>query len=200
MGTRNLTMVIENAEPKVAQYGQWDGYPSGQGITILDFLNSTNIEEFTKKLQSVKFIDKDKNEEIDEYLKSIGSTDGWMTSDQSALYKAKYPYLSRDHGGDILRLIMESTDDIIWINDSRDFVNDSLFCEWCYVIDLDKKTFEIYEGFIQSPISETERFYSKEPNKGGYYPVKLVKSFSLESLPTETEFLDSFKEEEEETD
>jgi len=27
MGTRHLTMVIQNKEPKVAQYGQWDGYP-----------------------------------------------------------------------------------------------------------------------------------------------------------------------------
>ena len=28
MGTRNLTCVFKDGEYKVAQYGQWDGYPS----------------------------------------------------------------------------------------------------------------------------------------------------------------------------
>jgi len=29
MGTRNLTIVTSNGKTKVAQYGQWDGYPGG---------------------------------------------------------------------------------------------------------------------------------------------------------------------------
>lgn len=31
MGTRNLTAVYLDGQYKVAQYGQWDGYPEGQG-------------------------------------------------------------------------------------------------------------------------------------------------------------------------
>ena len=38
MGTRNLTAVYLDGQYKVAQYGQWDGYPEGQGITALTFL------------------------------------------------------------------------------------------------------------------------------------------------------------------
>ena len=38
MGTRNLTMVIDKrGDLKVAQYGQWDGYPEGWGVEILNF-------------------------------------------------------------------------------------------------------------------------------------------------------------------
>ena len=39
MGTRNLTLVKDKeGKTKVAQYGQWDGYPEGQGSTILNFI------------------------------------------------------------------------------------------------------------------------------------------------------------------
>lgn len=43
MGTRNLTMVMVDGVYKVAQYGQWDGYPSGQGITVFIFSRNWNI-------------------------------------------------------------------------------------------------------------------------------------------------------------
>lgn len=43
MGTRNLTMVQFNNEIKVAQYGQWDGEPDGQGATVLEFCSNKKI-------------------------------------------------------------------------------------------------------------------------------------------------------------
>ena len=44
MGTRNLIMVRKkNGDLKVAQYCQWDGYPSGHGVDILTFLKGVNI-------------------------------------------------------------------------------------------------------------------------------------------------------------
>ena len=64
MGTRNLTMVISNGETKVAQYGQWDGYPSGNGVIVLEFLTSTNLDDFKKKLSKVKFMNGNKEKEI----------------------------------------------------------------------------------------------------------------------------------------
>lgn len=38
MGTRHLIEVVVDGQIKVAQYGQWDGYPSGQGVDVLKFL------------------------------------------------------------------------------------------------------------------------------------------------------------------
>lgn len=49
MGTRNLTVVINNGKPCIAQYGQWDGYPQGQGYTIFDFLSNADLSQFRKK-------------------------------------------------------------------------------------------------------------------------------------------------------
>ena len=43
MGTRNLTKVIDKeGNIRVAQYGQFDGYPSGQGANIVGFINEYN--------------------------------------------------------------------------------------------------------------------------------------------------------------
>jgi hypothetical protein len=41
MGTRSLTYVYDETKtPIMCMYGQWDGYPSGYGADLSDFLNS----------------------------------------------------------------------------------------------------------------------------------------------------------------
>ena len=42
MGTRHMIAVVNNGKYRVAQYGQWDGYPSGQGVGVLGFLTNGN--------------------------------------------------------------------------------------------------------------------------------------------------------------
>jgi hypothetical protein len=44
MGTRSLTYVFNDAkEPIVCMYRQFDGYPSGHGSELADFLNSGEV-------------------------------------------------------------------------------------------------------------------------------------------------------------
>jgi hypothetical protein len=197
MGTRNLTMVISNGETKVAQYGQWDGYPSGNGVVVLDFLSTNNLDDFKKKLSKVKFMNGSKEKEINKWLKSIGCENGWMTGDQSKLYQEKYPYLTRDNGAKILEMIMNGEEDEIWITDSTDFASDSLFCEWAYLVDLDKNVLEVYEGFNQKPLTIEDRFFNLTDKESEYHPIKLIKSYPLNNLPLESEFLNDFKQEQE---
>jgi hypothetical protein len=206
MGTRNLTMVISNGETKVAQYGQWDGYPSGNGVIVLDFLTNTNLDEFKKKLNKVIFTNGNKEKEIQKWLKSIGCENGWMTGEQSKLYQKKYPYLTRDNGANILQMIMDGEEDEIWITDSTEFAGDSLFCEWAYLIDLDKNKLEVYEGFNNEPLTIEDRFFylmqgsleeNKERKENGidseYFPIKMIKSYDLNNLPLEDEFLNDLE-------
>lgn len=188
MGTRNLTIAIMDGKTRVAQYGQWDGYPEGQGTTILEFLKSADLDLFKKKLETTAFIDDEKQEEIDKWLEKIGCKDGWMNMEQSKKYQKKYPLLTRDNGGSIFELIYESKDSINWINNSEDFVGDGLFCEWAYVVDMDKRTFEVYKGFNQEPLTENDRFY-KFTEPGDYHPAKLLISFDLDKLPDNEVFV-----------
>lgn len=185
-------MVIHNGETKVAQYGQWDGYPEGQGATALNFLLNTDIDAFKKNLEKVRFANDADEKEQEKFLASIGCKDGWMTSEQSAKFDAKYPYHTRDHGAEILALIMKAKGEVV-LNDNTAFAADSLFCEWAYVIDLDKQTFEVYRGFHKSPLKKKDRFFSLQTDKReGYYPVKLAASFNINELPTESAFIAKF--------
>lgn len=199
MGRRNLTMVISNGQTKVAQYGQWDGYPTGQGSTALSFLHKVvsdgELAKFKDCVDSIKWLTEEQVEQIDK-------DNNWVRN---------YPYLSRDAGADILNAIYYgklevnegfntkkvTTVDVLGLQNGEDFAADSLFCEWAYVIDLDKGTFEAYKGFNKSPLTEDDRFYPMQvENKhfeerrkdDQYYPVKLVRSYQLTDLPTTSVF------------
>lgn len=39
MGTRSLTFVYTGNKPVVCMYAQWDGYPSGHGAQLAEFIN-----------------------------------------------------------------------------------------------------------------------------------------------------------------
>lgn len=75
-----------------------------------------------------------------------------------------------------------------------EFAQDSLFCEWAYVIDFDTNTFEVYRGFNHEPLTEGERFYRKPNEAVEYHPVKLVATYELTNLPTNNAFTKAFNE------
>jgi len=95
MGTRHLIVVKKDNEIKVAQYGQWDGYPSGQGVSILKFLrNKKRIKKLSDKMKVVRFIDatgKDKKF-IDGYNKRCENGDK-RTPKEKKWFKT---YITRD--------------------------------------------------------------------------------------------------------
>jgi hypothetical protein len=191
MGTRNLTCVFVDGEYKIAQYGQWDGYPAGQGTVALKFLRQANLELFAKKVKQTTWATED---EITAQWIECGLTPGdeFVSCAVADLHTARYPHCSRDAGALILQIVYESETPLALINEI-DYANDSLFCEWAYVVDLDKRTFEVYEGFQRRRASKDARFYTKFPDDSGYYPVKLVVKFDLSDLPNEIEFLSHFK-------
>jgi hypothetical protein len=179
MGTRHLIAVQKDGEYKVAQYGQWDGYLSGQGDSILKFFNENNLETFRNKVDNCFF---GTQEQIDEAYAPY-TNDGWMTMEQSdAFSKSEFAHLSRNTGADILDIIVKSNEPLM-LSDQIDFANDSLFCEYAYVIDLDKDILEVYQGFNTDPLPEGARFTGKAKEDGDYQAVKLVASFPLANLP-----------------
>jgi len=189
MGTRNLIAVHVDGEYKVAQYGQWDGYPSGQGVGILNFLRESNLGVFVEKVKATTWLDE---EVIRERWAECGADDsGWVSGDVSGKFDKYWPELSRGFGSKILAFI-EASDPGLGLRNSIEFAGDGLFCEWAYVIDFDKNVLEVYEGFGEEPLDPGERFVDAFIETGGktqYYPVRLIASFHLDTLPTDAEFI-----------
>lgn len=197
MGTRHLTIVFDAGEYRVAQYGQWDGYPKGAGIRVLRFLRDEMDEfKFRTRLSRFNFVDEYDNKitkRIDKaFEKGIGTY--------------IFPEFSRDTGCDILPMIQNGMTTTRYLGNRIDFAADSLFCEWAYVVDFNKRTFEVYKGFNNTPLEENERFYFLNdkadpclaPPGERYCPVRLAATFDLDNLPEDKEFLDVFKVDDEE--
>ena len=196
MGTRNLTIVYVDGEYKVAQYCQWDGYPEGQGTICLEFVRDKMDEhKFRQELKEVIFIKEDLYMKI---YKMFGeSDDGTILVTDSERLKAVFPELHRDTGAKILEMIQNG--EVQLLHNSIDFAADGLFCEWAYVIDLDRRTFDVYTGFHKEPLTPHDRFYFlRDKEENGFSCIKLEKSWKLDELPTNEDFIKAFEKENEE--
>ena len=128
MGTRNLTIVNLDKKTRVAQYGQWDGYPTGQGQTIADFLKTIDLPKFKKELKKLR-------EVIEGEIDFVNNTKDWQK---------EHPELSPDTGAGILEMIQDGK--VKFVSLDEDFKNDSLFCEYYYTLNLDKETISVNGG------------------------------------------------------
>lgn len=183
MGTRNSTLVKINKKFKVAQYGQWDGYPSGQGVIILETLRNCNLDELKEKCSNVSQIKDYKLKYLwSEAHDLVGKKEndskiGFVSVEVADKFKSMHPHLHRDCGGKILSLVLKGVVEVDLNIEFAKGSSDFFGCEWCYVVDFDKNVLQVYNGTCK--------------------PDYLLKEFDLNSLPDEEEFLKECEELEE---
>jgi hypothetical protein len=185
MGTRHLIAVYSGGAYKVAQYGQWDGYPGAQGMTVLGFCRLRLSTPEGRKTFAEAHLSRCR-------FLADGEAEGKTLKD--------LPFCDRDHGATILERIRTSAGPVV-LADQISFAGDSLFCEWAYVVDLDKASLEVFEGFNRKPVPTGERFADAPVDKPGgeYFPVKLSAAWSLDDLPSNEMFLARFTSDEDES-
>lgn len=139
MGTRGITQVIDSdGIVRVAQYGQWDHYPSGQGLNILEFITGyKNLERLKASLFKAYFAT---DEELQAAVDSVVNEDGWMSMDEADKFASMYPSLTRDTCSDILKVLVYSTGRVPLRNDVE-FIQDDLFCEGVFTINFQTNEF-----------------------------------------------------------
>lgn len=192
MGTRHLIGVVADGDFRVAQYGQWDGYPSGQGVDVLKFVREPKaLAALRENIGKVRWITDEDKAAADAKWRDVGADpeDGWVTMGQADEFYAdpRFKPLSRDVSADVLWMIAE--DKVEFLRDERDFALDSLFCEWAYVVDLDTDKLEVYKGFNKEPVTAGRWAGQKSEDEREYYPVTLVAEYSLSDLPDADEFV-----------
>jgi len=180
MGTRHLIAVQLDGQYRIAQYGQWDGYPGAAGATALKFLRKMNRPEFEKKLRAASFCADADWAEIKAKIEREHLSESWQKV---------WPELSRDTGAEILQRVQDAQPGIK-LRNQIDFAANSLMCEWGYVVDLDANTFEVFAGFQKEPLPEGDRFANFKPTDPreaveGYYQIRRIASYPLGKLPTQ---------------
>lgn len=217
MGTRHLIIVIDkNNALKVAQYGQWDGYPSGQGVDVLAFAkDKEKMARLEAELKNAKFYQDDKgllmwvggyNERCPHYDEEYNrKTEDRRNTRDNYWFNVLQ---TRDLGARILDNIIivnkealpKEHENFIVLDNDINFLKNSLFCEWAYIINFNTNKLQVLCGFNNDKckehelcITDQEQIDKKYENREKYYGCSLVKEYDLDNLPSEDEFLEDLE-------
>lgn len=180
MGTRGIMAFAIDNVIKVT-YNQYDSYPDGLGLGMLNFcrrLHKDNdlFNEYAEKARRLRTVSDDATPTPGDFERYGHLRDSGVSTGSDW-----YALLRHTQGNPALAL------DAGVHQDSRPFAADSLFCEWGYVLDFDVRTLEVYEGFQHSRHDQGR--FAHLQSRDTYYPIRLVKTYSLDDLPDDATFL-----------
>ncbi len=119
MGTRGHQRVInKKGALMLSQYNQWDSYPSGQGLQILNYFRTGDLKKYQDNLNNLSQI-------TIEEAAIVDADKDW---------KINYPYLSRDCGANIHQMIEDGEVKFVQFMDDE-------WCEGFYTIDFHENKF-----------------------------------------------------------
>lgn len=179
MGTRSATIIIQDGKAK-GYYNQYDGYPEGVGSEVIAELVKIDKEKgwdvFKQNCKKVKLVDENKKPSKAVIKKYVDN--GFYNDKVNAQNSEDWYCLLRElQGANYIPNIMSGK--VEHMLNGTNFVKSSLFCEYAYVIDLDKMVLEFYRGFQKKP-QPGNRFGEKKDD--GYYPCAKVGQISLNDI------------------
>ncbi len=182
MGTRGAFGFYRGGVDKIT-YNHFDSYPAGLGEKIVRFCQETSIEEMNEIFNRIEVVDFHSSKPTPEQIEECRPYLDLRVSHQSE--EDWYCLLREAQGGlDVWK------NGLRYMIDDADFLKDSLFCEWAYVINLDWDALEIYRGFQKSPTNNrysARRYSIKEvitetTETDVYYSCKLIVAHPLGAI------------------
>lgn len=191
MGTRGCFGVHIDDQDKLT-YNHFDSYPEGLGQTLIDqtrqMLDGMGVDGMRKLARELQPIN-GKREPTAEEIEKLKPYTDLTVSDQST---SDWYCLTRNLQGDLMSIL-----DVGLYHHDNDFIKDSLFCEFAYIVNLDSEVFEVYVGFQDGvhnmgrfanlTLDEDEKKRQIEIHNHFYSPCALVATYPLSSLPKSIE-------------
>jgi hypothetical protein len=168
MGTRGCYGFRKNGIDKLT-YNHYDSYPSYLGKIMVTFCKETSLDEMNAICDRLIMVDeggKPTPEQIEECKKYYdGSVSGGTPEEwYCLLIEAQGVPNEYKHG-------------LRYMTDAKEFIKDSLWCEYAYIINLDTNSLEFWKGYQKTP-DHLNRYGTN--NNRGYYPCKMVAYYPLE--------------------
>jgi len=185
MGTRGAIGFYRNGQTK-ATYNHWDSCPFGLGVSFLGQILAFDLEQIAGAMDRIELVSEQSTpspEAIERYTPFADTAVGGQRIDD-------WYCLLRNVQGEITPFIDGTVDHMI---DSTDFLRDSLFCEWAYIVNLDTGEVECHRGFNTNP-EASGRYVAVEsidPSAPGdtYYGVRLLTSIPFLTLKAKVDEL-----------
>lgn len=194
MGTRGA-IGFKLDQKEIIFYNHFDSYPDELGQDMVDYVKSvTDWGPVREQVLAFEAVDRDVEPTQDQIDKAyeLGTVD-LRVSNQS---EKDFYCLTRRAQGDIALQLALGFGEL-----KNDFLKDSLFCEYAYIINLDTMELEFYEGFNKDENADGRYArFKDEQYDTEYRGVRLVGEAPLDNIPDDWQesFYSSEDEEDEE--
>jgi len=173
MGTRGAYGFRHNDKDTIS-YNHYDSNPSGLGNKVANFLKEfTNIDDIKKIIGDIKLV-QESSKPTEEQKKEVMAF-GLCDLDVSSRSSDDWYCLLRNSQGDL----SVYTKGLNYMIDGHEFLADSLFCEWAYIINLDTEELEIYRGFNKDANACGRYAYLTRKKEYEYFGVVLERTIPL---------------------
>ena len=178
MGTRGLYGIRKNDIDKCT-YNHYDSYPSYLGSKILEFCKNNDVEDLKRLFFNIEMVD-EHGKPTEEQIR-ICKEGGYADFSVSSGSEQDWYCLLRNLQGNFDAYQKGIDEDLVmFMTEGIDFIKNSLFCEYAYIINLDTEMLEYYEGSQHSP--QDGNRYGRVPMSNGYYPCALKLEIPLDEI------------------
>lgn len=191
MQIRGLYGFYKNGVTK-ATYNNDKSHLEWLGEDVVQFIRTTSLEEMNEMFDRIELVDQEDEVlphhliECAQWTRTAMEVDGQVLQIAEGTPFSWYNLLRASQGD--LNAYKEG---LRYMLDVQDFIKDSLFCMFAYIINLDTNMLEIYNGLRKTRDQNPRNRYRNRikafprEHKTKYAPCHLIYEFPLQNIPSD---------------